>query len=106
MSLFVDQPRTDLNAYSMGRVVSDAISPFKPGNAIVWLDEQDFRNNRRTLHVEVGNLPSFPFELDIDRLMLAFTPNVFISMIFQKVYEHYKNRPTLPIDDHIQLGED
>lgn len=98
--------RQDLSGFALHRVITDAIFPFKPGTVATWLDEVDFDDNRRTLHIQAKALKNYPFRLDVDRMMLSYPPNAFITEIYQRVFEHFRNRPSIPVEEHIQLGED
>jgi hypothetical protein len=57
-----------------------------------------------TVIVEIELLPDMPFEYDV-------LPDInndveYAHKIGQKAFEFYRNRPTLPVDDHIILGSE
>lgn len=87
--------------------VEAAIAPFKPGPATVWFleDSDNFFAGGRTICIEVGNLPRYVFKMALDRELLAY-PEEVAQRIVEELFNHFRYRPTLPVDDNVRLGED
>lgn len=103
---FPPQRREDLTIDRVHEVISGAILPFQPTNIKVYFSEKDFyREGARILRIEVGNI-NHHFTMSIDRLMMSLPADQFLQEIYVLIFNHYRYRPTLPVEEHIQLGED
>lgn len=86
-----------------------AIFPFEPGKATVSVYEEGFRYRGRTFRIEIELLPAYPFTLTIDDPIVLdeFAYEHFLfDTLAKPLFEHFRYRPSLPVDDHIVLGED
>jgi hypothetical protein len=98
-------PLDDFTLDGCVKVIRAAIFPFEPGKVTAWLSEQMLPG--RKLEIEVETLRTWPFATMIDDRRLVLDPSFkVIYDIYQTIYRHYRNRPTLPVDDHIVLGEE
>ena len=98
-------PLNDFNLDGCYKVIRAAMFPFEPTKVTAWVSEQMFPGKK--LEIEVANLRSWPFATMIDERRLVLEPKEkIISHIYEKIYEHYFNRPMTPVDDHIVLGEE
>jgi hypothetical protein len=88
----------------LGTTVVEAISPFKPGRIVSYIHED--WGEGRTLRIEVGCLPNHDFVMSLDLISLTREPDGGLNKIYQRVFHHYRYRPSLPVDDHIVLGEE
>lgn len=83
--------------------IAVAIFPFKPGIITGWISED---LSERAIQITVENLPKLNFKINIEDGLIASHPIGFKSLMLESIFEYYHNRPTLPVDDHILLGEE
>lgn len=92
----------------ISRIVADAMWPFTP---TVWLSlsEPSFLDNIQTIWIEAKELPLLPFKHKFNRSVLeqAYYPNdVLIADMSERLFDHFRYRPSLPVEEHIVLGEE
>lgn len=92
---------------SLLKRVYDAIDaglwPWKPGKITAWT-EQELTPRDPKLIFEIDLLPDLPFVAYPDVIRHDFT-DVALKLA-DEAFKFYRNRPALPVDDHIVLGED
>ena len=88
----------------LGATVVQAIFPFTPGRIVSYIHED--WGQGRTLRVEVENLPNHDFVMSLDLISITREPDGGLSKIYERLFKHYRYRPSLPVDDHIVLGTD
>lgn len=82
-----------------------ALRPWLPGKVFVYLS--DFISAPNTIVVEVDLLPKWPFAFEIDPFdRLTHDPMCLAYKVADEAYFWFLKRPTLPVDDHIVLGEE
>lgn len=93
---------TSLDCYD---VVKQAIFPFDPGRVTAWSSElRDFTET--DLVVEVDVLRGYPFKTSLSRRsLIEMNPYDVMRSFYKDLFNHYRYRPALPVDDHIVLGE-
>lgn len=77
--------------------------PWKPGKITAWT-EQDFAQFGPKLTFEVEHFPNLPFVAYPDVIRYDF--DVMAYKVANEAFKFYRNRPALPVDDHIVLGEE
>jgi hypothetical protein len=87
------------------RVVEDAIFPFRPGSVqlYTWYNI-DYWNH--TLKVVVELLPDHVFEFLLEGNELMKDEHAYLNKFYAALFKFYRYRPSLPVEDHIVLGED
>lgn len=96
---------------SVRAIVSFAVEgmwPFHTGTAYLWFD-YNIDYTIRTLWVELDILPTHPFHYVIDekKMFQVHDPLSYLTYsIRDQLIKHFRYRPSLPVDDHILLGED
>lgn len=83
--------------------------PFHSGRITMSWMEPGFEDLDRTLLIELEAVPNYPFKFKFDEAALfrAWEPEAFfLESIARPVVKHFRYRPTLPVDDHIVLGEE
>jgi len=83
--------------------VTQGVAPFRPGRITLFSD-YDIDYMRYRLVVEVENVPEI-FEDQIDPIRCRDAGSYYDDLS-KNLLEFYRYRPSLPVDDHIQLGED
>lgn len=97
-------PTIDITAV-IGRYIDKALAPWRTGGATAYMsDSMETRNPKFTIVVNL--LPYYPFTYEIDRFKIDKYGEEVAYEIAREAYKFFLNRPTLPIDDHIILGED
>jgi hypothetical protein len=94
---------------ALGKVVSQAVWPFHLGNAIVWIDDGMMDYRIRTIWIELQGLPNYSFKhkFDPDQMMQAYEPHLYLfESMREPLFNHFRYRPCLPVDEHIILGEE
>ena len=93
--------------------VRDAIRagmwPFDTGTVTMSWYEPGFENLDRTLLIEIETVPNYDFKYKVDEraMFRAYDPEAFfVDSICEPIFRHFRYRPSLPVDDHIVLGED
>ncbi len=89
---------------NLGAAIDVAIFPFKSGKVTAYLSD-DWVERGRTLIVEVENIPNYRFVMSLDLISLTHEPDGGLTKIYERVFKHYRYRPTIPPDDHIVLGD-
>lgn len=87
---------------NLGIVVANAIFPFDPGRITTYVHED--WGSGKTLRVEVEAVKNHDFVMSLDLLSIVRAPDGGLNEIYQRVFKHYRYRPSLPVDDHIVLG--
>lgn len=93
----------------LGAIIGQAVWPFKLGRATVWIDDGEFWARERTVKIDVERLPThrFLFKFDERALSQAYEPHDFLmESMREPLFNHFRYRPCLPVEDHIVLGED
>ena len=90
-------------------IVAKGMAPFKTGVISMAIEsEPDFLSRVRTLWVEVETLKRHPFRHKFDEWMMlqAYYPDRdLLDAVSQPLFDHFRYRPAVPVDDHIILGE-
>jgi hypothetical protein len=85
-----------------------ALRPYSTGNFSLWMADDSFDGrDEQTLVIECENFPKWPFAFRINRA--SFDDCCIEKTAWDAADEAYRwffFRPTLPVDDHIILGED
>lgn len=83
--------------------IDEALTPWRSG--IVTVYRKDFLEfvAGPKFQIEIELLPDLPFEFVPDFFL---DPVEMMFLIADKAFKFYRNRPALPVDDHIVLGED
>jgi hypothetical protein len=89
---------------NLGIAVQKGMWPFDPGKIDAYIHE-DWASGR-TLRVYVERLPQHDFVMSLDLISLVQQPDGGLSKIYHRIFNHYRYRPSLPVDDHIVLGEE
>lgn len=89
----------------VGRVVDLAIFPFRSGQVqtYTWYD---IDYNRYDIKVTVELFPEYVFAFPINYPKLLADPDIYMESFFEGLFKHFRYRPSLPVEDHIVLGED
>lgn len=89
----------------IGHVVDNAIFPFNPGKieAYLWYDIDQWSH---TIKATVERLPKHDFLFVINSSETLANPDNYLDKFYQELFKHFRYRPSLPVDDHILLGED
>lgn len=91
----------------LGDVARLAIWPWDLGNVQISID--DGMRSKRTIWIEFDKFPGLTFRYEFDQWLvldeLDFHAYLYEAMR-QPLFNHLRYRPTLPVDDHIVLGED
>ena len=91
----------------LGTVARLAMWPWDLGTVTIYLD--DNQRSVRTIWIEFEHLRGYPFRFQFDELqmMQAYDPKAYlIQSMHRPLFEHLRYRPSLPVDDHIILGEE
>jgi hypothetical protein len=96
--------RQDPLVEHIGKIVDHAIAPFEPGQILVFQSNSDTYDI--VLQVTVENLRKWPFRTTLSIQECLLGPSELTQLILDRVFRHFRYRPSLPVDDHIQLGED
>lgn len=96
---------------ALGAVVKNAMAPFETGCVTLSISYADeVKWGETTLHVGLECLreqPPFRFKFDRRLLDLAHEPEeVIFASIAEDLFKYFRFRPSLPIEEHIVLGED
>lgn len=89
------------------KIAKLAAFPWDLGHVRVLLD--DHQGASRTIWIEFENFPKIPFRFKFDEwsLLKAFDPHSYLrDAIAKPLFDHLRYRPSLPVDDHIILGEE
>lgn len=90
-------------------VIRQAIAPFDTGKITISIEEAGFSMSGRTLWFEIETLRSYPFRFKYDEWVAyqAYDPVQYLfESVREPLFNHFRYRPSLPVDDHIVLGED
>lgn len=98
-------PERDPLVDEIESVVLLAIAPFEPGPIRIFITET--RQNGVHIRVDVKSIPNHPFERVFTLGQLAVFKYMYqvVESITHELFNHYRYRPALPVEDHIQLGE-
>lgn len=91
----------------LGEIAKRAIFPWDLGKVTLWLD--DGQRSHRTIWIEFEHFRDIPFRFKFDEwvMMQAYDPHAYLrESMSLPLFEHLRYRPSLPVDDHIVLGED
>lgn len=104
MNLAGANPRqSDIDSFNLlADAVKRAVAPFDPGVMVAWLEADSWMTP--IIRVKTSGFPTHVFQLAIDPRFLA-EPDAVAENIAEEVFRHFRNRPTLPVDDNVQLGE-
>jgi hypothetical protein len=91
----------------IGAYIDRGLAPWKSGGAKVFVMQPSLTRPPGyffTVGVQIKLLPDLVFEYDV-------APGLHGEMemayeVAERAFEFYRNRPILPVDDHIVLGED
>lgn len=105
MNIFRMPDKVRLTSADVATVVSEAIFPFKPGHVTAWTSElRDF--GETDIEVKVEAIRNYDFKTSLSRRSLVLTtPYEIMQSFYKDLFNHYRYRPALPVEDHIQLGE-
>ena len=93
----------------LGKVVKLALWPFDGGNATISRYETGSFGYDLRFRIELEAFPDLPFEFVIDERQIyqAYYPEQFLfDSMKLPLFNHFRYRPSLPVDDHIVLGEE
>lgn len=103
IKMFINALRNQLSdqkpAQMLGDAIKTAIAPFDPGAMVLRLTER--LEGPAALIVEVGLFPDRPFVYHIDPFD---DPDNQLRLAVTQATQYYRNRPSLPVEDHIVLG--
>lgn len=101
---FLEQADSEI-ARTAGRIVDWAIFPFHSGkiNVYTWYDVT-YLNHK--LKVTVECLPENDFAFTLNHRELVAYPDRYMDKFYSALFKHYRYRRTLPVEDHILLGEE
>ena len=85
------------------KAIEAGLWPWRPGKITAYT-EQNFIRYGPTLTFEVELLRNLPFVAYPD--LLRDDPDTAALKVADEAFHFYRNRPALPVDDHIVLGED
>lgn len=85
---------------ALGWYVNRALWPWRPGSINLYRSENLYGPTKITL--ELGLLPDMPFVFKFDPFA---DPDERVAEMGRQAFEFYRYRPSLPVDDHIILGE-
>lgn len=90
----------------IGQYIKRALAPWSPGEATVYVHDRMHARSHMfmTITIEIELLPDMPFQYDVRPDI--HSDDEYAHEIGRKAYEFYRNRPTLPVEDHIILGSD
>lgn len=91
--------------YNMGIIakrIKFALAPFEPGTITLTINDDYRFNDVLEVRIEVGLLPNLPF---LGYPQLCSTEDEMVWILADEAFLFYRNRPALPVDDHIVLGE-
>jgi hypothetical protein len=103
--LRTDEPLVD----RLSKIIREAMQPFVHGTVWISIFPIDLFDDTVTLEIEIPALPWMPFRYKYSRSHMdrAYYPNDYlITDIREDLFNHFRYRPSLPIDDHIILGEE
>lgn len=90
-------------------IIQKGMAPFKTGVISMAIEsEPDPLSRVRTLWVEAETLKRHPFRHKFDEWMMlqAYYPDRYLlDAVAQPLFDHFRYRPAVPVDDHIILGE-
>lgn len=85
--------------------VNAGLAPWKPGRITLYLQQHIDTFDR--IMVETELLGKLPFIYQLNPFdMISFEPELMAAMVAETAFLFYRNRPALPVDDHIILGEE
>ena len=94
----------------LGEVVKLAISPFNLGKATLWIEDyNNLFSGERVFCLELERLPNYPFKHKFNErdMMRDSDPEAFIyESVGKTLFNHFRYRPSLPVEEHIILGEE
>jgi hypothetical protein len=99
----VAQQRTQDALRMVYRGIQLGLWPWSPGKITAYT-EPDFASFGYKLTFTNELLPNLPFVTLPDDL--RYDPEDLAYKIADEAFHFYRNRPTLPVDDHIVLGEE
>lgn len=89
----------------MGRAIELAFLPWNPGRVVCEMRLHLSMADELWLQVEL--FPETPFVFKIDPFdRRRADPELYNMIIAEEAFKFYRNRPSLPVDDHIILGEE
>jgi hypothetical protein len=94
----------------LGECVKKALYPWHPGKVTMWLDNEDtFKGGWKrkiSLEIELFPIVRYPGHIFSYKLnpMAEIIPD--IKKMGEEAFKFYRYRPTLPVDEHIILGEE
>lgn len=83
--------------------------PFKTGEITISRYEEGFMGSDMTFRIDVQAVPEHVFRYKIDerQVVAAYFPEEFIfESMAPALLTWFRYRPSLPVDDHIVLGEE
>lgn len=84
------------------KILEHYMAPFKPGRLMTYVQE-DIYGSR--LRIDISALPNDPVLIDVRPLVTRCSDVGFImTEIGLQAAKHFTSVPTLPVDDHIELG--
>lgn len=91
-------------------VVKEALTPFNTGDIVLSFDDIAILHyGKRVLWIESKALRGhqFRFEIDEREMYKADDPQWYVfNTVRTPLFKHFRYRPSLPVDDHIVLGEE
>lgn len=102
-AIIADQQRIH-NFGIIAKRIGFALEPWKPGRITMYVNDQfRFTNDVVEVVVEVELLPDLPC---VTYPQLLSSEDEQVWLMADQAFKHFRYRPSLPVDDHIVLGED
>ena len=95
----------------LGSIVQEGMFPFKTGDISLALEQDmDLYDFGRTLLIDIDAVRGYTFKYKFNEKELwrdAYDAEDYIlQSVAEPLIKHFRYRPSLPVDDHIVLGED
>lgn len=102
-AIIADQQRI-LNFGIIAKRIAFALEPWKPGRITMHVnDPYQFTHDVVEVIIEIELLPDLPC---VTYPQLLSTEDEQVWLMADQAFAFFRNRPSLPVDDHIVLGED
>jgi hypothetical protein len=99
--------RTKMWTDRYAQVMELGLAPFDTGGIFISIDDRERFDRVLTFRME--RLPSYPFRFKFsdEQLVQAYSVEEWLfDQIKDPLFRHFRYRPSLPVDDHIVLGEE
>jgi hypothetical protein len=86
------------------RAIQLGMAPFQTGKIVAYISS--WKGWERTVIFEVGRLPYMPFKITFEAMLDSLDYEQIYADAAEAAFKFYRYRPSLPIEDHIVLGEE